>query len=78
MCKWIQHIWKEYAYRRLKKDTLLILDHLRSHSTPEVLSEFEAIKTTPVKIPPGLTSKLQPLDRSINKSIKDALKKIYV
>ena len=74
---WIRTVWKTYGVFKLKKDTLLILDSLGSHKTPGVKELFKEMKSKLVVVPGGLTCKLQPLDRSINKPFKDALKKRY-
>ena len=53
---------------------LLILDDYRAHKTPEVIQYACSHNIQPFLIPAGFTYCLQPLDVSINKPFKDALR----
>ena len=54
--------------------SLLILDQFRVNMTPLVINKFKDLNTDILFIPPGLTSKIQPLDVFINKPLKDRLR----
>ena len=57
-----------------KDHSVLVLDAFRSHRSPVVKSVLNAEKTDLAIIPGGMTSVLQPLDVSVNKPMKMALR----
>lgn len=69
MLYWIETVWDK---RSMIKDprSLLVMDSFRGHLVPSVKSRFIEKHTDLAIIPGGLTSKIQPLDVSINKSFK--------
>ena len=56
---------------------LAIFDCFRGQTTPESYSLFEKHNIIFVQVPANCTDKLQPLDVSVNKRIKDELKKSF-
>lgn len=59
------------------KRRLLILDSFRGHLTDEVASACKDVGVVRAVIPGGLTSQLQPLDLTVNRSFKSKLRTIY-
>ena len=59
------------------KRRLLILDSFRGHLTDEVASACKDVGVVRAVIPGGLTSQLQPLDLTVNRSFKSKLRSIY-
>ena len=53
---------------------LLIMDRFCGQKTDATLSLLEENKIVVVFVPPGTTNKLQPLDLSANKAVKDFLR----
>lgn len=72
MLRWIQDIYLKYTG---KERSLLVLDSFRAHKTEKVLKALRKGNTVPAIIPGGCTSKIQPLDVSINKPFKAELRK---
>ena len=71
MLRWINEIYLKYT----KKDrSMLVLDSFRGHLTDKVKKAFRKGNTVMAVIPGGCTSKLQPLDVSINKPFKTELR----
>lgn len=58
-----------------KKKCLLIYDQAPSHKNDEIISYMNNNNLNYLFIPAGLTSKLQPLDISVNKVFKNSYKK---
>ena len=56
---------------------LVIFDGFGGQNTPEFLQQLEMNNISYVKIPPNCTDKLQPLDISVNKSMKSELRKNF-
>lgn len=54
---------------------LAIFDCFQGQTTPSVLSLLKAHNIVVVIVPANCTNKLQPLDISMNKPVKDELKK---
>ena len=78
MIDWINQVWKNYIFSLgFQFNSLLILDYASSHLKEEVQLSLINLDVECAFIPKGLTSILQPLDVSINKPMKDALKKKY-
>jgi hypothetical protein len=67
---WIENIWMQRARRRNNQRSLLVLDSFTAHKTDAVKRRFREKNTDLAVIPGGLTSRLQPLDVSLNKSFK--------
>ncbi len=55
-----------------------MLDSFRAHYTQPVIDGFERANSRSAIIPGGCTSKIQPLDVSINRPFKDSLKRSWV
>ena len=74
---WLKNIYLNYELIKIKKKCLLILDKAPSHCTNTIIDFLNNNKIKRVFIPGGLTRKLQPLDLSVNKPLKEKLKKKY-
>ena len=74
MLRWIRDLYLKYT----KKDrSLLVMDSFRGHLTENVKKAFRKGNTVTAIIPGGCTSKLQPLDVSINKPFKTELRRSW-
>ncbi len=74
MLEWIDICLRSYTGRR---PSLLVLDSFRGHITKDVTSLMKKHNIIPAVIPGGCTSLLQPLDVSINKPMKDAIRQLW-
>ena len=63
---WVRNCWKPC----IKEDTLLVLDVHRAQKTDHIKGLLSQCKITPVFVPPGCTSIVQPLDVSVNAPLK--------
>ncbi len=70
---WLENVWRKRKNALFCSKSLLIYDSARSHITDEVKKLVRKYSEIAV-IPGGLTSKLQPLDLSVNKSFKDKMR----
>ena len=73
MVRWLTEIWMKEVGRK----SLLVMDSFRGHLTDRVKSALKQRRVIPAIIPGGCTSKLQPLDVSINKPFKQSLRKSW-
>ena len=71
MLRWIRDIYLKYTK---KERSLLLLDSFRGHLTDNVKKAFRKGNMVMALIPGGCTSKVQPLDVSINKPFKTELR----
>lgn len=67
---WVENVWTQRARRTSNPRSLLVLDSFSGHRTEVVKRRFDEKNTDLAIIPGGLTSRLQPLDVSLNKSFK--------
>jgi len=70
---WLENIWRKRKNSFFCNKSVLIYDSARPHITKEVKANVEKYSQL-VVIPGGLTSKLQPLDLSVNKSFKSKIR----
>jgi transposase-like protein len=70
MLWWVENVWTKRTNRGNNPRSLLVLDSFSAHKTDAVKQRFREKKTDLAVIPGGLTSRLQPLDVSLNKSFK--------
>ena len=56
---------------------MLVLDSFSAHVTPAVKQKLKSINAVPLVIPGGCTSKIQPLDVSLNKPFKSYVRKYW-
>ena len=70
MSWWVENVWTQRASRTSNPRSLLVLDAFTAHRTDSVKRRFCRKNTDLAIIPGGLTSRLQPLDVSLNKSFK--------
>ena len=66
MERWIRTSWKPYV----KEEILLVLDLHKAQKTDRIKHLLRECHTTPVFVPAGCTSIVQPLDVSFNASFK--------
>ena len=76
MLEWIGKVWSPTSNQHER--TILLLDCFTGHLTAPVLRALADCNTQVEIIPPGYTSKLQPMDVGINKPFKDVLRKKYI
>lgn len=74
MEEWVQACLRTHTER---KPTLLVLDSFRAHITTRIKTLLRKVNAVPAVIPGGCTSILQPLDVSINKPIKDQVRRFW-
>ena len=67
MDRWIKEIYLKHTK---SKEALLIMNTFRAHCTEEIISLLSKHHSSVALIPGGCTSKLQPLDVSLNKPFK--------
>ena len=67
MLEWIDLVWEPATEGQR---AMLVLDSFSAHITPAVKQKLKSINTVPLVIPGGCTSKIQPLDVSLNKPFK--------
>ena len=77
---YLNKIWHPFIKRRaeelgLPTKSLLVMDSFSAHLTTDVSENLKNNNTQSVIVPGGCTSKVQPLDVSINKPFKQILKK---
>ena len=70
MSWWVENVWTQRASRASNPRSLLVLNAFTAHRTDTVKRRFCRKNTDLAIIPGGLTSRLQPLDVSLNKSFK--------
>ena len=75
---WVNNKFIKYQNFILKKKCILIFDRASSHINNEIISFLDSLLIDYIIIPPGFTRFLQPLDASVNKPFKMALKKVYL
>ncbi|NWV15795.1 POGZ protein, partial [Ptilonorhynchus violaceus] len=71
---WAARVWRKHAESRSGKG-MLVLDCHRTHLSEEVLSALSSSGTLPAVVPAGCSSKIQPLDVCIQRSVKNFLHK---
>ena len=82
MKEYLEHIWQPYVEETAERlglpdhNALLTLDSFKAHTTDNITKMMKEQDTTHYIIPGGCTSKLQPLDVSINKPFKQILRGI--
>lgn len=80
MKEYLKHIWQPYVEETANRlglpdhNALLTLDSFKAHTTDNITKMLKEHSTTHCVVPGGCTSKLQPLDVSINKPFKQILK----
>ena len=79
---WVEDIWLKYVREVPKQlgfdNSLLTFDAFSAHKTDNVQSNLVENKSDILMIPPGCTSKCQPMDVCISKSFKAILRKCWV
>ena len=79
MKSWIKNVWIRYINSLgFTFQSLLFIDHASTHLKSEISSLLIKNDVIAHYIPKGLTGLMQPLDVSVNKGFKDALRKKYV
>jgi hypothetical protein len=73
MRDWLQRVWGRRPGAGLSR-SMLVLDAFRCHRTQNLKTQLEEQCTDLFIIPGGMTSMLQPLDVSVNKPMKTALR----
>ena len=64
MKKWVRQVWIKHSQRG---KALLVMDSFRAHCTEDIQDLLAQANSEVAFIPGGCTSKLQPLDVSLNK-----------
>ncbi|NWH76194.1 POGZ protein, partial [Piaya cayana] len=71
---WSSRVWQKHTECQNSKG-MLVLDCHRTHLSEEVLSVLSTSSTLPAVVPAGCSSKIQPLDVCINRTVKNFLHK---
>ncbi|KYO19690.1 pogo transposable element with ZNF domain isoform C [Alligator mississippiensis] len=71
---WSTRVWQKHTECQNSKG-MLVLDCHRTHLSEEVLSLLSASSTLPAVVPAGCSSKIQPLDVCIKRTVKNFLHK---
>ncbi|NXF14251.1 POGZ protein, partial [Smithornis capensis] len=71
---WAARVWRKHTACHASK-AMLVLDCHRTHLSEEVLAALGASGTLPAVVPAGCSSKIQPLDVCIKRTVKDFLHK---
>jgi hypothetical protein len=77
MIWWMENVWCRRANLGSNPRSLLVLDSFTAHRTDPVKCHFKEKNTDMAVIPGGLTSRLQPLDVSLNKAFKAKVVRYY-
>ena len=72
---WIETIWAPYSKKFLR--TVIIMDHFRVHTNPQILQKLSDLNTDVLLVPPGLTFYVQPLDVYVNGPVKRKLRESW-
>ena len=75
---YIVYLLRYYQNNIAKNRCLLVFDRATTHINDEIINFLHANNILYVLIPPGFTRFLQPLDVSVNRAFKIALKKNYL
>lgn len=71
---WARRVWQKHATCQRSKG-MLVMDCHRTHLSEEVLALLSASSTLPAVVPAGCSSKIQPLDVCIKRTVKNFLHK---
>ncbi|XP_053134200.1 pogo transposable element with ZNF domain isoform X2 [Hemicordylus capensis] len=71
---WSSKVWQKHIESQNSKG-MLVLDCHRTHLSEEVLSMLSSSSTLPAVVPAGCSSKIQPLDVCIKRTVKNFLHK---
>ncbi|XP_036308792.1 pogo transposable element with ZNF domain isoform X6 [Pipistrellus kuhlii] len=71
---WSARVWQKHAACQRGKG-MLVMDCHRTHLSEEVLALLSASSTLPAVVPAGCSSKIQPLDVCIKRTVKNFLHK---
>ncbi|XP_029436139.1 pogo transposable element with ZNF domain isoform X2 [Rhinatrema bivittatum] len=71
---WSSRVWQKHTEFPSNKG-MLVLDCHRTHLSEEVLSLLSSTSTLPAVVPAGCSSKIQPLDVCIKRTVKNFLHK---
>lgn len=74
MERWSALVWEKHVACRRSKG-VLVMDGHRAHLSEEVLALLSASSTLPAVVPAGCSSKIQPLDVCIKRTVKNFLHK---
>uniref|UniRef100_K7GHM1 Uncharacterized protein n=1 Tax=Pelodiscus sinensis TaxID=13735 RepID=K7GHM1_PELSI len=75
MLDWLQTVWVKRPGGLMRKWSLTVLDAFWCHRMPSVKKRLQQDKTDLAIIPGGMTKMLQALDVTVNKPMKDALRR---
>ncbi|NXU99138.1 POGZ protein, partial [Cettia cetti] len=70
---WAARVWRKHAECRGSSRGMLLLDCHRTHLSEEVLNVLSSAGTLPAVIPAGCSSRIQPLDVCLKRSLKNFL-----
>uniref|UniRef100_A0A8C5K9P1 Pogo transposable element with ZNF domain n=1 Tax=Jaculus jaculus TaxID=51337 RepID=A0A8C5K9P1_JACJA len=71
---WSSRVWRKHTACQHSKG-MLVMDCHRTHLSEEVLAMLSASSTLPAVVPAGCSSKIQPLDVCIKRTVKNFLHK---
>ena len=71
---YLNRIWRQHTK---KQRALLVMDKFKAHVTDSVTKCLEELNSVAAIVPGDCTSKVQPLDVSINKPVKEHLRRSW-
>ncbi|XP_056675373.1 pogo transposable element with ZNF domain isoform X20 [Monodelphis domestica] len=71
---WSSRVWQKHTACQRSKG-MLVMDCHRTHLSEEVLSMLSSYSTLPAVVPAGCSSKIQPLDVCIKRTVKNFIHK---
>ncbi|KAL0278423.1 UNVERIFIED_CONTAM: hypothetical protein PYX00_000251 [Menopon gallinae] len=74
---WLREVWEKRPRSSADGSAVLLLDAAIEHRAESVESCCRSMRTVPCVIPDGLSSKLQPLEISVNRSFKSNLRECW-
>ena len=73
----VPHVERVREEVGVEKTALMVMDNFKGHTTTQVTNCLEESNILVCWFPPNITDRLQPMDISINKPVKESLKRQF-